>query len=197
MADSEERRYRSFADVVRAVRSVARHFDTDTVVVVGSQAILLANRNAPQELRYSPEIDIYPGNAAEWEAAQGSPLAEASEEINGNFGEGSQFHKAFGFYIDGVDRDTAKFPPGWEERANRTPIPDGKRIITAVSPRTEDLIVSKLCALRDKDKMFIRAADRDDELDLRVIRERLEAMPEAPEKKRAALVFLDALARER
>lgn len=45
--------------------------------------------------------------------------------------------------------------------------------------------------------MFIRAANQDDELDLSVIRERLEAMSEPPEKKRAALAFLDTLVRER
>ena len=88
MADREERSVRTFADLAQAVISVARHFDTDQVVVIGSQAILLADPQSLEDLRRSPEIDLYPANAREWEQAQGTDLAEASEEINALFGEG-------------------------------------------------------------------------------------------------------------
>jgi hypothetical protein len=65
VADREARNVRTVADLVRAVRSVARHFKTDTVVIVGSQAVLLTWPEAPAALRTSPEIDAYPANAAQ------------------------------------------------------------------------------------------------------------------------------------
>jgi hypothetical protein len=38
---------------------------------------------------------------------------EASEDIAALFGEGSAFHRKHGFYIDGVDENTARLPRDW------------------------------------------------------------------------------------
>lgn len=100
---------RTIDDLHRAVRALAVHFDTDVVVIVGSQSVLLEWPDAPVLMRTSGEIDAYPGNIREWEAKNPGDLA--SEEINVLFGWGSQFHETFGFYIDGVDETTAKLPP--------------------------------------------------------------------------------------
>lgn len=70
-------------------------FDVEVVVVVGSQSILVGWPNAPDGLRGSDEIDVYPANAAKWEDAlnsalkAGEPPYEASEHINALCGEGS------------------------------------------------------------------------------------------------------------
>lgn len=197
MADSEEGQYRTLRDIERTVKAIARHFKTDVVVIIGSQAIQLANPNPPKQLLFSKEIDAYPDNARDWEAEREALHAEASEEINGLFGDGSHFQKAFGFYIDGVDETSATLPAGWRERANRLRVTDEDRVITAIAPRTEDLVVSKLCALRPKDKAYIRVLNADDELDIELIRSRLDDTPVDPGKKRLALDFLDVLARER
>jgi hypothetical protein len=67
---------------------------------------------------------------------------------------GSQTH---GFYIDGVDENTATLPAGWRTRAVVRRIEVDKRIVTAIAPSPEDLIVSKLARLDEKDRLFIEA----------------------------------------
>lgn len=107
---------RTREDLERAIRAIAREFETDTVFIIGSQAILMSWPEAPINLRMSPEIDAYPDNAALWEQREswsGEPPAEASEHINALFGEGSMFHLTHGFYIDGVDQWTATLPKAW------------------------------------------------------------------------------------
>ena len=86
MAASKARSERTVEDLERAVRSLTRHFKTDTVIVVGSQAILLTWPDAPSAMRMSSEIDAYPQNNRAWERTH--PDREALEEIFGLFGAG-------------------------------------------------------------------------------------------------------------
>jgi hypothetical protein len=71
----------------------------------------------PAIMRTSGEIDAYPGNAGIWEvtrkAIDPDDDPEASEEVAALFGEGSAFHRKHGFYIDGVDENTARLPRDW------------------------------------------------------------------------------------
>ena len=125
---------RTVADLDRTARSLALHFKTRTVVVVGSQGILVGWPGAPVTMCMSPKIDAYPANARAWEAAQDDDLAEASEENSVFFGEGSLFHTAHGFYIGGVDR-TARLPPSWPSRAVvREVRGHGTATVTVVAP---------------------------------------------------------------
>ena len=145
---------RTVADLHRAVRSIGQHFKTDTVIIIGSQAILVDWPDAPVVMRTSGEIYAYPGNIREWAACH--PGALASEEVNAMFGWGSEFHGTHGFYIDGVDEDTAKLPPGWKKRAVEKTVMDEGTAIRVMAPCLHDLIVSKLQRLSPKDKDFIR-----------------------------------------
>jgi len=84
----------------RAVRALAEEFKTDTVFVIGSQAILMSCPKRQKTMRGTPEVDAYPKNARIWEIEEakksdGPPL-EASEHIHGLFGEGSLFHSTMG-----------------------------------------------------------------------------------------------------
>ena len=112
-------------------------------------------------MRVSPEIDAYPENAKEWENEERKKhpdeRPEASEQINALFGSRSQFHRTHGFYSDGVDQHTARLPDGWEARAISREVRLGRRIVTAIAPCPDDLIVSKLARLDDKDKVYIEA----------------------------------------
>jgi hypothetical protein len=101
-------------DIDRAVRSVAEIFGADQVVIIGSQGLLVGRDDVDKRLRMSVEVDAYPQNACDWERLH--PGQEASELINGMLGEGSHFHAAHGFFVDGVDDRTATLPPGWQER---------------------------------------------------------------------------------
>lgn len=152
---------RTLRDLSDAVRVIARHFKTDTVFIIGSQGILLSWPDAPPILRTSGEIDAYPGNAKIWEfetkAQDPDDEPEASEEISTLFGWGSHFHNNHGFYIDGVDENTATLPNGWRQRSASIPIDVDGRSVLAVAPGPEDLIVSKLARLAEKDREFIEA----------------------------------------
>src|SRR5580704_5759335 len=153
---STPRPLRTLEDVERAVRAVATAFNTDKVFIIGSQGILLAWPNAPSLMRTSPEIELYPENAKAWEAQEKKKnpgeSPEASEQIDALFGSGSQFHQTHGFYIDDVDENTATLPVDWRTRAVVRRIDVGGRTVTAIAPCPDDLIVSKLARLEDKDK---------------------------------------------
>ena len=75
-------------------------------VIVGSQAILGAFADAPDEITVSEELDLYaPGDE------------HASDLIDGSIGERSPFHETFGYYAHGVGAETATLPARWRERA--------------------------------------------------------------------------------
>jgi len=83
---SDKRRSRTEEDLERTVRALAREFKTDTVFIIGSQAVLLSWPEAPVSVKMSPEIDGYPANAKVWEIEErrGHPesASEASEHIH-------------------------------------------------------------------------------------------------------------------
>jgi hypothetical protein len=148
---SDDGTLRTEEDLQRTVRALAREFKTDTVFIIGSQAIMMSWPDAPAEMRSSLEIDAYPGNARVWEVEQakksGDVSQEASEHIHGLFGDGSAFHIRHGFYIDGVDEGTARLPTGWYSRAIVKHLEVDGRDVKAVAPSPEDIIVSKLARL--------------------------------------------------
>jgi hypothetical protein len=189
---------RTEEDLQRTVRALAREFKTDTVFIIGSQAIMMSWPDAPANMRSSPEIDAYPGNARVWEIEQarrsGEGSREASEHIHGLFGEGSAFHVAHGFYIDGVDEGTARLPRGWNTRAIVRRLEVDGRQVEAVAPSPEDLIVSKLARLDDKDRNFVEAYHRVRPLDLHVIEVRIKDASLDPAIAERAIAYIRSLA---
>jgi hypothetical protein len=108
-------------------------------------------------MRTSSEIDAYPANYKEWEALPENEGMEASEEINALFGDQSPFEETHGFFIDGVDATTARLPIGWQSRAAFREIESYDRIVTIIGPCVEDMAVSKLTRLVDKDRDWLTA----------------------------------------
>ena len=82
--------------VLRAASAIANERE---FIVIGSQAVLGQFPNAPDALRASIEVDIYPRHAP-----------EKSDLIDGAIGELSAFHQTFGYYAHGVDETTATLP---------------------------------------------------------------------------------------
>jgi hypothetical protein len=199
-AMTDDAKFRTKEDLERAVRALAREFKTDTVFIIGSQAILLSWPDAPEAMRGSPEIDAYPENAKLWEIearkGAGAPL-EASEHIHGLFGEGSLFHSTHGFYIDGVDEVTARLPEGWHARAMVRSFSVDGRIVKAVAPSPDDLIVSKLARLDDKDKDFVEAYHRARPLDIQLIEKRIAETALDPALAKRAIAYVRSLAGKR
>ena len=68
----------------------------------------------------------------------------------------SFFHEHFGYYAQGVGPETAHLPRGWPERLVRfQTVGTNGRIAYCLEPT--DLLVSKACAAREKDRVFNRA----------------------------------------
>lgn len=191
---------RTLEDLLRTVRALAYEFKTDTVFVIGSQAILAAMPDAPHATRMSPEIDAFPANAKLWEVEEAKRTRDgvlpiASEHIDGLFGENSPFHAAHGFYIDGVDETTAKLPKGWQGRAIkvRTEV-DGRRVV-GVAPAPEDLVVSKIARLDERDREFVEAIHERRPLDLDLLEQRVRETDLEPAVAERAIAYIRSLSR--
>jgi hypothetical protein len=195
---SADRLARTLDDLERTVRAIATEFKSDMVFIIGSQAILAEWPDAPPAMTASPEIDAFPANARVWEtqekAKHPGENPEASEHINALFGEGSRFHRTHGFYIDGVDEDTATLPGDWQTRAIMRRVTVGDRVVTAIAPCPEDIIVSKLARLDEKDKRFIVAFHAARPLDPDVIERRVRSSRMDPAVADRAVAYIRALA---
>ena len=102
-------RREEFEHVIAAAANVVGE---DEFVVIGSQAILGSYPDAPESMLRSMEADIYPAR---------SPAH--ADEIDGALGDGSNFHRSFGYYAHGVGPETAKAPAGWQQRLVRVRVP--------------------------------------------------------------------------
>jgi hypothetical protein len=91
-----------FEHVIAAAANIV---GADEFVVIGSQAILGPHPDAPGTLLRSLEVDLFP--AAE---------PDKADLIDGALGDGSPFHRSFGYYGHGVGPETAQAPAGWRER---------------------------------------------------------------------------------
>ncbi|SIH34200.1 Uncharacterised protein [Mycobacteroides abscessus subsp. abscessus] len=157
-----------------AIRTACQIIDATEVIIMGSQAILGTYRETelPRQATMSAEIDILPIASTNEETAH---LADILEGVAGEF---SPFERLHGFHIDGVDLDTAALPAGWRERlvqvqnAN-TAAPSGHPQYIGWCVNKEDLCVAKLCALREKDRIFVSALLQAKLVDAAVVTTRL------------------------
>ena len=60
------------------------------------------------------------------------PDAAKADNVDGAIGEGSQFHREWGYYAQGVEISTAVLAAGWEDRVE---------IFTAKTPSTPGRVV--------------------------------------------------------
>jgi hypothetical protein len=152
--------------VISAAATVVKE---DDFVVIGSQAILGSYPDAPDPLLRSIEADIYPLE---------SP--EKAEIIDGALGDGSQFHRTYGYYAHGVGPETAKPPAGWEERLVAVRVPEriaGHGPSVALCLEVHDLVLAKCAAGRDRDWDFARDALEAGLVDGQVLLDRVESLP--------------------
>lgn len=146
---------RTQVDLDRVGRALGEHFKTDLVVVVGSQSVLVGWPEAPVIMRTSDEIDAYPANFKQWESLPANEGLEASEEIAAIFGALSSFSETHGFYIDGVDSSTAVLHKDWSKRAVFRDVSSYGKTVTIIAPSVEDMAVSKLIRLVEKDRGWL------------------------------------------
>lgn len=145
--------------IIRAAATIA---DDDDIVVIGSQSILGQFPNAPKDLCVSVEADIWPRNHPErWEL------------IDGAIGELSLFHDTFGYYAQGVGRETAVLPEKWEERLIAVTTP-ATRGATGWCLEVHDLVISKYVANREKDRLFVKTVISHRMVDKKTLLRRLD-----------------------
>jgi hypothetical protein len=156
------------------IRAAAVIADDDTIVVIGSQAILGQFPDAPASLRVSVEADLFPLHHP-----------ERAEMIEGSIGELSPFHETFGYYAQGVDEDTARLPPGWKERLVLIQN-DNTRGAKGLCLEIHDLLVAKVIAGREKDLAFLDEAARHRLADPEILLRRLSTVKVEPVLREAA-----------
>jgi hypothetical protein len=161
-----------------AIRAACQIIGHDSVVVVGSQAILgsFTEDKLPVEATMSVEVDVLPL------AGDNQEVARLADLIDGVAGEWSQFEEQHGFSIDGVDLETAVLPNGWRDRLVKvqnanTAAPSGEPQYTGWCLDKNDLCVAKLCAFREKDRTFVAALLGAGLVNAEVIAERLAEVP--------------------
>src|SRR5215218_5739174 len=129
--------------LIRAASVIA---DDDTIVVIGSQAILGQFPDAPESMRVSVEADLFPLNHP-----------ERADVIEGSIGEPSPVHETCRYDAQGVAEETAVLPEGWRERlvVIRN---ENTRGAKGLCLEIHDLLVAKAIAGREKDLAFLRDA---------------------------------------
>lgn len=144
------------------------------VIVIGSQAILAAHPSGlPEAAVRSVEADILPIADADGRKA---------DLIDGAIGEGSSFHDTFAIYAQGVGRETARLPSGWEDRLIDV---SGENTygVRGRCLEPHDLVISKYLAGRPKDLEFCGALAAAGLVEEAVLRERLAATACSPEER--------------
>jgi len=148
--------------IIRAASDITNQYE---IVVVGSQSILGSVDAPPLECLRSIEADIFvPGNE------------RLSDLIDGAIGEGSRFHDLYGYYAQGVDKNTSILPSGWENRLVRlqSQSTNGK---VGYCLEVTDLFLAKCAANREKDRGFNLALLRHGVVDPEIAISRIPAMP--------------------
>jgi len=156
--------------LIRAASVIAAD---DSIVVIGSQAILGQFPDAPAPLRASVEADLFPLHHP-----------ERADLIDGSIGELSPFHETFGYYAQGVDETTARLPAGWKERLV---VIDNENTGGArgLCLEIHDLLVAKVIAGREKDLSFLAEAARHRMANAGVLADRLSTVSGIDETVRA------------
>lgn len=139
------------AQLEHLIRAAGALLGEDTVVVIGSQAILATAPMVDDEfLTRSMEADLLPLDDSEGDKA---------DLIDGVLGAGSSFDELHGYHADGVSERTAVLPEGWRNRLIEH-VNDNTNGVRGLCLEANDLVVSKLAAGREKDLEFCRAALR-------------------------------------
>lgn len=149
-----------------AIRASCAIIEQPGVIVIGSQSILATwpDADLPEAATRSMELDICPLND---DAAE-----SLATVLEGAIGELSPFHNTFGFYIDGVGRNTATLPKRFAERLLAV-VDDQTNGYVGYCLDPHDLCIAKLVANRYKDNIFVDELINYRIVDPRILEERL------------------------
>jgi hypothetical protein len=125
-----------------------------TFVLVGSAAVFAWRDSVPQPMTMSREADLFAFGVSEEEASR------IADELDAGLGQQSQFDSTFGYYVDGVEPQTA------------------------IVPHPDDVALSKLCAGLEKDLDWVRAGCVAGLIDPAVMVQRIDLLPGRSEEQR-------------
>lgn len=168
-------------DLEHLIRAAGSISGSRRIVVIGSQAILgQFPYNAPPVTTLSVEADLLPIDRP-----------EMADMLAGTLGELSPFHDTFGYFGDGVTLKTATLPDGWENRL--VPIENANTNgYVGLCLEIHDLLISKYCAGREKDRLFCTAVVRGGLVDQRTLVARMEQTIVEEAVRRRAVACIDA-----
>ena len=132
-------------------------------VLVGSAAVVAWFETVPAVMAMTVEADLFAPDASDPE--------EISFELDTLLGRQSDFHDAYGYFIDGVSPETARLPKDWRNRAIEYQNPNTNGVV-AIVPAPEDIAVAKLVRCDDRDLDFIVAGVRHGLFDLNLVNAR-------------------------
>ena len=167
------------------LRAANRICGEDEFIIIGSQSLHGKYPDIADNILVSREVDLL-----------AKKNVEKTEFLN-VIGIDSPFHEEFGYYADPVDAKTAILPKNWKNRLVHLKLDDKETKMKAYCLEPHDLVVAKLAAGRDKDKVFIRALLRMGLVSEQTIRLRLQetavssARLQAMEQLLFALVLLE------
>lgn len=158
-------------ELAHVLRAASRIVD-EPMLIIGSQAIHggIEESRLPELTMMSREVDV-----AFWNDESNAK----SDLIDGALGEMSNFDETFGYYAQGVSISTAILPAGWEGRLERFDHPAAGGA-EALCLERHDLALSKLAAMREKDRAFVIALVAERLLDIDVMLERLPTVAVVP-----------------
>ena len=171
-------------DLEHVVAVAAQISDEVEFVVIGSQAILGTEPDPPGAMQRSMEADIYPRDAP-----------EKAEKIDGSLGDGSLFHRTYGYYAHGVGPETAKAPRGWEERLIAVEVPPrvgSTKSSIARCLEAHDLVLAKCARGEARDWEFAHQAMQAGLVRLEVLLGRVDDLPLERERRDSIRRMLDA-----
>lgn len=167
-----------------AIRAAGAILSTDTLLVIGSQAIHASLDQPFDEAMRSIEVDI---------AVLSGNYELSADVIDGSIGELSMFQETYGYYAQGVTPNTASLPQGWRKRL----IPFSSKAtqgVTAFCLEPHDLWLSKAIAGRDKDREFCSAMVENHLVDQAELEKRLKKVPELDtERKLIVLTIIKSI----
>jgi hypothetical protein len=154
-------------------------------VLVGSSALIVQVKHLPADMMVTPEADIFAPDAED--------IEYVSDLIDGSIGRNSAFHQTFGYYGDGISPGTAILPGEWQDRTIEYATPETGEA-TAIVVERHDVALAKLCAWREKDRVWLKTGVQTGVLSLSVMTSRLPEMPERAPPRADMLLRLRFLA---
>ncbi len=165
--------------VLRAARKIC---SDDEFIVIGSQSLHGKFPDVADSIMRSFEVDVIAKNHVR------------NTDFLNVIGVDSCFHEEYGYYADPVDAKDAVLPRHWRNRLVHLKLDDPDADFHAYCLEPHDLVVAKLAAGREKDKVFIRELLSRGLVSLETVRRRLAETSLSDDRRQGMEILLAKLA---